>query len=212
MIQCDFFGVWWYITSNTTHRKDVAMGHISLTVLFAAGLACCTRELPAPVGPPDEPSAPALVINEFMADNNGDSILNEYGVASDWIELYNRGDEAIALRGYYLSDDSTDLRVYSLPDTSIQPGGYLLVWADGEPQNGVLHAPFKLSAFDGDEIILTIGRTGIVDRIQFFPHNNNPVARVPGESYGRTVDGGDTWDQQRTPSPGAPNSGGRGHV
>jgi hypothetical protein len=162
----------------------------------------------APVGAPEET---ALVINEFMADNNGvDSIVDGAGQADDWIELFNRGNEAAVLSGYVLSDDSTDLSAYSLPDTVIPPGGYLLIWADDEPSQGALHAPFKLSAFDGDEIILSTRDGIIIDRIQFFPRNNNPVARVPGTSYGRIADGANRWDQQKTPTPGASNSGGRG--
>ncbi len=175
-----------------------------LAVVLTGIICKCT-----PSGGDADGDAPALVINEFMASNGSDSIVDEYGDADDWIELFNRGDAAVEIRGCFLSDDSTNPHAYPLPDTTVPPAGFLLVWADNDALQGKWHAPFKLSAQDGEEIILTRGKAQIIDRIQFFPHNNNPLARVPDESYGRERDGSENWVQQREPTPGSANVGGR---
>jgi hypothetical protein len=46
-----------------------------------------------------------IVINEVMASNHN-TIFDEDGNASDWMELYNKGSEQLNLYGYTLSDDT----------------------------------------------------------------------------------------------------------
>jgi hypothetical protein len=96
-----------------------------------------------------------LVINEFMAKNDG-FIRDPQGDYDDWIEIYNYGDNAINIGGLYLTDDLSVPGGWRVPDnnpaaTTIGPQGYLLIWADGETDEGTLHASFKLSA-DGEQI------------------------------------------------------------
>jgi len=152
---------------------------------------------------------PGIIINEFMADNRGTFAKDPFGEADDWFELYNNEAEPCSTANYFCSDDSLELDKYTLPDTVLPPGGYLLIWADGSPEQGAFHATFKLAAEEGDEIILSDSKGRIIDRVQFFPHNKNPVARVPDRSYGRAFDGDTMWAQQITPSPGRANTGGR---
>ena len=154
-----------------------------------------------------KPESITLVINEFLTSNTLGIFLDENGDREDFIELYNDGNESINVDGLYLSDDSTDLLQYRLPDTTVAPHGFLLVWADNDLDQGELHAPFKLSIQDGDEIILSVINGLIVDRIQFFPKNNNPESRLSDVSYGRESDGSNTWVRQREPSPGTANRG-----
>jgi hypothetical protein len=42
--------------------------------------------------------------SEFMASNNS-TMLDGDGVAWDWIEIYNKGDQAVNLAGYSLTDN-----------------------------------------------------------------------------------------------------------
>ena len=49
----------------------------------------------------------SLVINEVSFDNNE---------GSDWIELYNPSLSSVSLRGYYLSDDSSDRTKFQITD------------------------------------------------------------------------------------------------
>jgi len=148
----------------------------------------------------------SLVINEFLTSNTLGLVLDEMGQAEDYIEIYNKSNDPVNLRDVYLSDDSTNLMVFKFPDTVIEPNGFILVWADDDSHQGSLHANFKLSANKGDEIILS-SNNRIIDRIQFFPHNNNPQARLPDISFGRNSDGDTLWTRQKKLTPGAPNSG-----
>ncbi len=99
----------------------------------------------------------ALLINEFLASNNAivPDPQNEY---EDWIEIYNAGATAVDVGGMYLTDNLGDPTKWQFPPdepeaTTIAPGGFLLVWADGDPSQGRLHANFRLSA-DGEQLAL----------------------------------------------------------
>ncbi len=143
-----------------------------------------------------------LVINEFMAKNDG-SILDPYGDYDDWIEIYNYGDEAVDIGGMYLADNLTSAGRWRVPDTNpslttISSHGYLLIWADEEASEGILHASFKLSA-GGEQIGLYDAGGSLIDSIAFGPQNGN-------ESYGRLPDGSDNWRVFRASTPGRPNT------
>lgn len=132
-------------------------------------------------------SAPLLVINEFMAANT--MIHDEFGQADDWIEIYNADAEAIDLNGMFLSDDLTRPQRWMLPDMSLQPGEFLLIWADGEPNQGAFHTNFKLSA-GGEQIglfaSLALGNAPI-DTLSFGPQTANV-------SYGRYPDASNHYE------------------
>jgi hypothetical protein len=189
-----------------TFEKPTAIRIILIAVLMAAFLNCLRN----PYDPKASVGIP-IVINEFMASNTGDDpevqIFDEYGESDDWIELYNGGDDPINLIGLYLSDDSTDLLKFALPDAIISSHGHYLVWADNQTAQGGNHANFKLDAFAGDEIILSVIGGKQVDVIRFLAASPNPESRLPDNSYGRSGDGAATWCRQQTPTPGSKNSG-----
>ena len=105
---------------------------------------------------------------------------------SDWIELYNNGEEAVNLGGWSLSDDLMEPLKWSFPvGTTISAGEYLVVLAD-DPDNPVeggdfLHTNFKLAS--GGEYV------GLYDS------GGNPVSEIspkyprqfPNYSYGLTA-------------------------
>ena len=139
-----------------------------------------------------------VVINEVLASNQK-TILDENGDASDWIELYNSGTSAVNLSGYSLSDDSLQLTKWRFGSSTIQPGGYLLVYAsDKNRQTPIPHTNFKISA-SGESILLSDPNGIIVDRVDI------PASTVD-ISYGRTSDGMLPWIFQ-VPSPGSMNTG-----
>lgn len=124
----------------------------------------------------DADLADILFLNEVSADNPDDD---------DWAELYNSGDKAIGLSGFYLSDDSLTLAMWAFPeDTYIAGKGYLVITFNGE--SGPLNADFGLSA-GADSLYLSAPRdTSIIDSIATIP--------VTGTgSYGRSSDGGALW-------------------
>ena len=97
-------------------------------------------------------------INEICADNNS-ALLTKAGVASDWIERYNAGSEAVDLGGWFLPDSAAEPVQWRFPDgVEIGPKGYLVVFADSSLNeysvtNGELHASFALGK-DGEYISL----------------------------------------------------------
>jgi CotH kinase protein/Lamin Tail Domain len=99
-----------------------------------------------------------ILINEIIARN--ESVLADpQGEFDDWIELKNVSDQAIDLAGKYLSDKPDDPLKWQFPeDTVLEPGGYLIVWADEDGGDEGLHCNFRLAG-DGETIWLfdTIG-------------------------------------------------------
>ena len=89
-----------------------------------------------------------VIISEYMAENNS-TLVDEDGDYSDWIELFNRGDEEISLSGWHLTDNETELDKWSLPAETLGPGNFLLVRASGKDRSTVgaeLHTNFKISS------------------------------------------------------------------
>lgn len=95
-----------------------------------------------------------VVVNEWMADNAGPGGFADPldGLFQDWFELYNPNDVAVDLSGFFLTDTLSVPTKWQVPaNTVIPPGGFLLVWADGDTAqnglgtNGDLHASFSLS-------------------------------------------------------------------
>jgi hypothetical protein len=152
----------------------------------------------------NEDALPNLFINEFLASNVSGYADNSSGTAEydDWIEIYNASDVAVNIGGLYLSDDSANPFKSKIPNnapsvTTIQPGGYLILWADGTPGQGPTHLNFSLSAA-GEEIGIYYidGRT--IDQYYF-------GEQTADRSMGRSPDGSSLWKQFITPTPGASN-------
>jgi len=146
------------------------------------------------------PTSP-LVINEFMAQNEA-FLPDSQGDYDDWIEIYNGGEDAVDLAGYYLTDDLSDPARWQVPldrpsATTVGAGGYLLLWADGEVDEGPLHASFRLGAA-GDSVGLYDVQKVLLDSITF-------GVQTEDVSYGRFPDGGDDWQTLENPTPGRPN-------
>ncbi len=80
--------------------------------------------------------AQQIAINEVMA-SNASTIADEDGDFSDWIELFNFGEEPINLQGFGLSDNYGDPFKWVFPNVTIEPGQYLLVWASGKDRRPV---------------------------------------------------------------------------
>jgi hypothetical protein len=142
-----------------------------------------------------------VFINEFLASNQSINT-DEAGDYDDWVELYNAADTAVTLRGFALTDDLRQPTRWSLPDVTIPPRGYLLVWADGEEEEGAYHASFNLAAAQGEQLGLfqKYGTHALmVDTLSF-------GAQKPDTSFGRLPDGSADW-QFMQPSPARTNRG-----
>jgi len=149
---------------------------------------------------PSGGDAPPLFINEVMPSNQSahldpDGAAEEY---DDWLELYNASGEAADLEGYFISDDPTDVYRRRLPaGLEIPARGYLLLYADGEPEQGNAHLPFKLSAA-GEQLTLTTSGGLLVDGIEW-------TDAQPDQSFARFPDGEGEFVQCASSTPGATN-------
>jgi len=180
-----------YATTNWTY----ANGNIDEGVTFAVD---CT---------PDPPTLdpPTLVINELLAQNIS-CCTDANGDYDGYIELFNYGDEAVDISGLFITDQIGSYEDYhQIPtgndSTIIQPGGFLLLWADEESEQGVLHVEFELGTRVGGVIGLFMpDSTTVVDNITYGSQSDDDVA------YGRYPDSSATW-QFMNPTPGATNTG-----
>jgi hypothetical protein len=140
---------------------------------------------------------PLLFINELMADN-AHVIADEYGVFSDWVEIYNGDSEPVFLGDYFLTDNLDSPNKWQMPDISIPVGGFELFWADGDPTLGSHHTNFKLSK-DGEEVGIFSLQLIAVDEIVFEVQSEDI-------SYGRMTDGDTSLVFFTTSTPGSTNA------
>lgn len=147
---------------------------------------------------------PTLFINEFLANNTSccpdtSGGTNEY---DDWIEIYNAGTTPVDIGGMYISQNKSKPLGHKILDsnpelTTIPAGGFLILWADGSPQQGILHLDFKLDQ-DGEYL-------GFFDEHGRTIDSHTFAEQAPDISLCRYVDGGNEWKQCRVPTPGATN-------
>lgn len=124
-----------------------------------------------------------LVINELMSRNNN-TITDENGEYEDWIEIWNGGTTTINLQGKYLTDKANNKLMWPLPNVTLQPGEFKLLWADSDEKFNRNHTSFGLSA-DGEDLRLYQSYEGVpqvIDRVVFPPMPQNA-------SWGRIEDG-----------------------
>lgn len=131
-------------------------------------------------------SVPRLFINEVCASNGAH--LDEYGTASDWIEIYNSEDHDVDLAGMQIknvSAMSATTIAYGSESTIIPANGRVMLWADKGKNDGALHLNFKLNAEVSQKIQLVMplasGDT-LIDEMTYQLHGRN-------ESFGRSADG-----------------------
>jgi hypothetical protein len=98
---------------------------------------------------------PPLEISEVVADNVS-GLTDERGGHPDWIEIRNCSATTVPLAGVTIGPKlfGNGERMNFTNRTSIGPGEHLVVYADGKPSQGQLHAPFQLSRL-GDQLFLT---------------------------------------------------------
>jgi hypothetical protein len=145
-----------------------------------------------------------IYINEYMAINAA-TISDEQGDFDPWIELFNSSDASIDVGGMHLSNDSLVLDRWTIPPgTTIPGGGYLLIWADGEPGEGALHANFTLSPEGGTISLATRDDGSGAQSIQTARHGQ----QAPDVSIAMLADGLYRWRSFSTSTPGAANATG----
>ncbi|MCQ2193427.1 MAG: CotH kinase family protein [Paludibacteraceae bacterium] len=125
-----------------------------------------------------------LFLNEICATNK--QYVDEHFQDEDWIEIYNDGTSPINIGGMYISDERKDPTKYQIADsvpelTTIPAKGYLVLWADGEPEQGILHTNFELPITRTQTISLSKmvdGELFLIDSVRYEPH-------AKGETFAR---------------------------
>lgn len=133
-------------------KKFTALALAVLTMLTAAA---CTAGTTGSSG--ESVLTPGIVINEVMSSNKY-ALETADGSSPDWVELKNVSDQPIDLTGYGLSDKTDEPDKFVFPETILEPGEILLIYATGQTEtdaeDGIYRAGFKISS-DGDDVVLT---------------------------------------------------------
>ncbi|MFQ5584479.1 MAG: CotH kinase family protein, partial [Calditrichia bacterium] len=141
-----------------------------------------------------------LFVNELMASNDT-TIADPFGEFDDWIEIYNDDSVSIYLGDKFLTDNLANPSKWHLPDTTLPPGSFLLIWADNDENQGPTHTNFKLSK-SGEQIGIFEGDSSgfsVIDSITYGQQQTDI-------SYGRNPDGGPDWQFFSNPTPGYSNT------
>ncbi len=134
------------------------------------------------------PAFPTLWINEVEPENvNG--IKDSTGQTDPWIELYNAGASAVPLDGLYLADDYTGLTQWEFPPgTSLNPGEYEVIFADGQPDQSNAtewHTSFRLTPGAGAVALSYLDYNSQPQVLDYV----NYSGVHPGRSFGSYPDG-----------------------
>ncbi len=202
--------IWYSQDAGLTWQEDVSAVETTLEkVTYVENKLIAVGYEAAVIMKDLTPAAPVtgLYINEFMASNDA-AYADEYGDYDDWIEIYNSNDFPVDVGGLYITDDLTDPTAWQIPTTApdtttIPAGGFLVLWADKESEEGVLHCELKLSG-GGEQIglVQVLGSdTTFVDSLTFGDQTTDI-------SKGRITDGGSEWGYFSKSSPGETNANG----
>ncbi len=133
-----------------------------------------------------------LRINEWIADP---------ATGPDWCELYNQGNQPVALGGLYLTENLGDPRMSPVAPLSFigsGPAAFVKFIADGNPGTGANHVSFSLNK-SGEELGIFSPTRIILDGLRF-------GAQQTGISQGRFRDGARSFASfPATDSPGESN-------
>ena len=174
-------------------RPDMPMGKFAL--MMAAVLALILLAFWIGNGGRENSEASPLQISEVMSTNTTSLFLQD-GSAPDWIEIRNVSNRSVDLNGYGLVTETAPTDIFTFSTCSLEPGAYMLVYADGNVSAGSDHAPFRLSSGSAKLALLDKSGTGV------------DIAEVPAmendQSFARNPDG--SWGITDTPTPGTDNN------
>ena len=111
------------------------------------------------------PMVPSVRLNEVLARN--DSAVNVGGQFPDLVELFNPGSNTVALAGMGVTDELDKPFKFVFPGgTTLGPGQYLVLYADGAASPPGHHLGFSLKQ-SGDELSLTTAGGMLFDSVLF---------------------------------------------
>lgn len=137
-----------------------------------------------------------------MADNQR-GLRDDDGDRPGWIELYNPSTATINLNGWFLTDNSTSLAKWRLPEVVLLPDKYVVVFASAKNRTNnlaYLHTNFRLTK-QGSYLALVNPMKNIVS--EFAPAYSKQAADV---SYGSVRGEPALRGAMVHPTPGRPNA------
>ena len=143
-----------------------------------------------------------IVINEVLTWNITD-VQDNAMEHEDWIELYNAGDVAIDIAGYYVSDRIDNPQKWmvpvGVPDSTVIPsGGFVLLYADDDDDQGWNHMNFKLNNEGEHAALRSPDGFTVLDSLD--------IPLLPADvSWGRVYDAQVPWIEFETTTPNATN-------
>lgn len=146
-------------------------------------------------------NASDLRFNEILVHNDS-SAVDDFGVHSPWIEIFNSSYNTVNIGGCYLTDDLNNPTKYWIPTgdpaTKIASRCYMVFWADNHPTRGIFHLNFELE--EGKTIALfdANGKT-LIDKVEI------PVGQKSDITFGRPTNDSKEWVFLEKSTPGANN-------
>ncbi len=173
---------------------------ITASILIVILCVCVKRRLGSVHAYEKNVDRAALCINEVLYSSLGD-LKDSDGDSSDWIELYNFGDENIDLKGYSLADHMGSDERWYFPEMEIKAGEYLVVFASGKNKvttAGEAHTDFLINP--KDTLTLYDPDGNCIDKL----YAGEDVD--PGVTVGRLAGNPKAIAQLSNASPGSANS------
>jgi hypothetical protein len=155
------------------------------------------------------PEFPTLRINEVLP-RNVRGLVDASGKAEPWLELINTGSSPVSLEGLFLADNVRGTNRWVFPASGVlEPGGFRVVFADGEPAQSSAsewHASFRLPSTEGTGFLVILGRDvgGVPQVVDLF---RSVVGSTDDRSWARQPDGDPASLFFINPTPSAANQG-----
>lgn len=96
-----------------------------------------------------------LKFNEILVLNDSSSV-DDFGMHTAWIEIFNSAYNTVNIGGCYLTDDLNNPTKYWIPtgdpSTKIPARCYMVFWADNKPTRGIFYLNFDMK--DAKTIVL----------------------------------------------------------
>lgn len=138
-----------------------------------------------------------LRINELMQSNITGIIDDLNNFPDSWVELYNDGDKSEDLSDYKIGEKKKIENAYSLPQRTILPGQFVIVYCDKE--NKDLHTHFRLESNKKGSLYLFKNQE-LIQQIDY------PAFPAPDIAYGYQEETA-IWGYELESTPGFPNTG-----
>ena len=142
-----------------------------------------------------------LKFNEILVLNDS-SAVDDFGMHTAWIEIFNSSYNTVNIGGCYLTDDLGNPTKYWIPTgdpaTKIAARFYTVFWADNKPTRGIFHLNFDLKEAKTIALFNADGKT-LIDKVDL------PAEQKPDVTYGRPTNDSQEWVYLEKSTPGANN-------